>query len=73
MGARTNVAGSRLLVRKGIQHVHAHFAGPAAATAAAISEETGIPYSFTAHAKDIFSKRVDWNWVRELSNRAHAV
>ncbi len=57
----------------GIQHLHAHFAGPAAYLASEASRATGIPFSFTAHAKDIFSDRVDWRRVRTMARRAKAV
>jgi colanic acid/amylovoran biosynthesis glycosyltransferase len=45
------------LREKGLKHIHAHFAGMAARTAYWISEFFGIPYSFTAHANDIFAPR----------------
>jgi colanic acid/amylovoran biosynthesis glycosyltransferase len=41
----------------GIRHIHAHFAGMAARTAFWIKQFFGIPYSFTAHANDIFAPR----------------
>jgi glycosyltransferase involved in cell wall biosynthesis len=40
-----------------INHVHAHFAGMAARTAFWINKFFPIPFSFTAHANDIFSPR----------------
>src|SRR5215475_5232296 len=39
----------------GIEHVHAHFAGMAARTAFWINKFFSIPFSFTAHANDIFA------------------
>jgi glycosyltransferase involved in cell wall biosynthesis len=45
------------LKEKGLRNVHAHFAGMAARTAWWIREFFGIPYSFTAHANDIFAPR----------------
>lgn len=45
------------LQRDGIRHLHAHFAGMAARTAYWIHEFFGTPYSFTAHANDIFAPR----------------
>ncbi|MFL6519886.1 MAG: glycosyltransferase family 4 protein [Chthoniobacterales bacterium] len=45
------------LREKGLNHIHAHFAGMAARTVYWISEFFGIPYSFTAHANDIFAPR----------------
>ena len=38
----------------GVDHVHAHFAGMAARTAFWINNFFSIPFSFTAHANDIF-------------------
>jgi glycosyltransferase involved in cell wall biosynthesis len=38
-------------------HLHAHFAGMAARTAYWINQFFGIPFSFTAHANDIFVPR----------------
>ena len=61
------------LARDPVDHLHAHFAGPAATAACAASAATGIPFSFTAHAKDIFSRRVAWPWLRHVADRAHAV
>ena len=45
------------LQEKGLRHVHAHFAGMASRTVWWIREFFGIPYSFTAHANDIFAPR----------------
>ena len=45
------------LREKGLRHLHAHFAGMAARTASWIREFFGIPFSFTAHANDIFAPR----------------
>jgi len=42
------------LKRRGIRHVHAHFAGMAARTAYWMKRFHGISYSFTGHANDIF-------------------
>jgi glycosyltransferase involved in cell wall biosynthesis len=43
--------------QNGLQHLHAHFAGMAARTAFWVGRFFGIPYSFTAHANDIFAPR----------------
>jgi glycosyltransferase involved in cell wall biosynthesis len=40
--------------RMGIDQFHAHFAARATSVASLASKMTGIPYSFTAHAYDIF-------------------
>lgn len=43
------------LKQMGIRHLHAHFAGMAGRTAYWINQFFGIPFSFTAHANDIFA------------------
>jgi glycosyltransferase involved in cell wall biosynthesis len=43
--------------REGINHIHAHFAVEACKYAMLISMITGIPYSFTVHAHDIFIRK----------------
>ena len=40
--------------RSGIRHIHAHFANAPAAVARFAGLMSGIPYSFTAHAKDLY-------------------
>jgi glycosyltransferase involved in cell wall biosynthesis len=40
-----------------LRHLHAHFAGMAARTAFWVRQFFGLPYSFTAHANDIFAPR----------------
>lgn len=43
------------LERKNITHLHAHFANTPTAVAEIVHWLTGIPFSFTAHAKDIYT------------------
>ncbi len=45
---------SRQMQALGVQHIHAHFASHPALGAWMVHELTGIPYSFTAHAHDIY-------------------
>ena len=45
--------------RLGLKHLHSHFANRPTTVAFFASWMTGIPYSFTAHAADIFRKRVN--------------
>ena len=40
--------------RRGVTHLHAHFANAPAAVAEVMSRMLGIPFSFTAHAKDLY-------------------
>lgn len=44
---------------RGIQHLHAHFGSDATTAALMASRLTGIPYSFTAHARDIYHTYID--------------
>jgi len=53
----------------GVRRVHAHFAGMAARTAFWINQFFGIPFSFTAHANDIFAPR---DFVVSLAKLADA-
>jgi colanic acid/amylovoran biosynthesis glycosyltransferase len=45
--------------RRGIGHLHAHFGTVATTVARMAALFAGVPYSFTAHAKDIFWDGVD--------------
>ena len=55
---------------RGIQHFHAHFATIATHVAAMAGHMSGIPFSFTAHAKDIFRETVRRDLFRELVDRS---
>ena len=57
----------------GIDLIHAHFATWAATAASFASDITGIPYSFTAHAKDIYHERVDKTVLTEKIAKARFV
>ncbi|MFK5647515.1 glycosyltransferase family 4 protein [Ornithinimicrobium sp. LYQ121] len=61
------------LRRDGITHVHVHFANLAARCAAVASALTGIPYTVTTHAKDLFHEDVDPVLLREVLGRAQHV
>lgn len=61
------------LQEKGLRQIHAHFAGMAARTAWWINEFFGVPYSFTAHANDIFAPRDFVVSLTKLVERAAAV
>ncbi len=56
-----------------IGHLHAHFATDAATVALLASRLTGIPCSFTAHAKDIYHKNVDRALLRRKIQEARFV
>jgi len=58
---------------RGIERLHAHFASRAAHVAMLTSTLLGIPYSFTAHAKDIYHDEVDQDVLRVKMRRAALV
>ena len=60
-------------VRAGVDHLHAHFLTVAAHTAHIVSLLTGLPYSVTAHAKDIYRTSVDWEIAARVATNATAV
>ncbi len=54
------------LQRRGVRHIHAHFATHPTTMALIISKLSGIPFSFTAHAHDIQLDRSLLRWkIRE--------
>ena len=60
--------------RHGVTHLHAHFASMATTVARLAALVTDLPYSFTAHAKDIFHRDVeDEDLARKLRDADHAV
>lgn len=48
---------ARLATRMGVNHLHAHFAHNPTSLARYAGLLTGLPYSFTAHAKDLYLTR----------------
>jgi len=62
------------LKQRGICHLHAHFASSAATVALLAALLGGVPYSITAHAKDIFHEDVrPGDLHRKLSDAATVV
>lgn len=57
----------------GLDHLHAHFATGSASVARYASRITGIPFSFTAHAKDIYLSTVDPRRLSDLLLEASSV
>ncbi len=54
--ARAGVVADRCR-REGVRHIHAHFANAPTSVAHFAHRMSGIPFSFTAHAKDIYLSR----------------
>lgn len=57
----------------GIDHLHAHFLTVAAHTTHLVHLLTGLPYSVTAHAKDIYRHTVDWDLATLIASHATAL
>ncbi|MBA2389352.1 MAG: glycosyltransferase [Geodermatophilaceae bacterium] len=62
-----------LAQERGITHLHAHFGSVATTVARLASLIGGVPYSFTAHAKDIFHDSTDPADLRRKLRDAHHV
>lgn len=63
-----------VLQSRNIRHIHVHFASGATTVARLASAISGIPYSFTAHAVDIFHESVrDEDLQLKLEQAHHAV
>ncbi|MCB0992732.1 MAG: glycosyltransferase [Acidimicrobiales bacterium] len=60
-------------IATGVDHIHAHFLTVAAHTAHIVHLLTGISYSVTAHAKDIYRHTVDWELAARVAGDAAAV
>lgn len=58
---------------KGIRHLHAHFGSAATSVARLAARFSGVSYSFTAHAKDIFHESVQHDDLRRKLGDAAAV
>lgn len=56
---------SELVRVRGVSQLHAHFASAATSVARLAGRLSGIPYSFTAHAKDIFHDSVNRNELKK--------
>jgi colanic acid/amylovoran biosynthesis glycosyltransferase len=59
--------------RLGLRHLHAQFANRPATVALLASRLTGIPFSFTAHATDIFKTTVNQRALRDKVEAARWV
>lgn len=64
---------AELVGARRIEHLHAHFATGATEVARLASALTGVPFTFTAHAKDIFHESVDPVDLERKLAAAHAV
>src|SRR6266403_657827 len=59
--------------RRGVDHVHVHFANRAAHTAMFLKEISGIPFSVTAHGQDFMKDLGSDDLLREICDAAEFV
>jgi len=59
--------------RRGVDHVHVHFANRAAHTAMYLKEISGIPFSVTAHGQDFMKDLGNDDLLREICGAAEFV
>lgn len=64
---------AQAVAERRVTHLHAHFATSATTVAKLAAHFTGVGYSFTAHAKDIFHEAVDTEDVKDKLSKAKAV
>lgn len=64
------VAVADQVCHNGLQHLHAHFGTIATATAGEVSLLTGVPFSFTMHAKDIYRHGVSFETLSRRMEQA---
>lgn len=65
---------ARRATELGVTHLHAHFASVSTTVARLAARVAGLPYSFTAHAKDIFHESVEHRDLAvKFSDAHHAV
>jgi glycosyltransferase involved in cell wall biosynthesis len=62
---------AREMQRRGVAHVHAHFANHPALAALIVHRLTGIPFSFTAHGSDLHVDQTALGW--KIAESAFAV
>ncbi|HZL85979.1 MAG TPA: glycosyltransferase [Candidatus Krumholzibacteria bacterium] len=53
------------VLQEGVQHIHSHFGTMSSTVAWFASRVSGVPFSFTAHAKDIFAYSMSDHRLRE--------
>ncbi len=73
--ARLRLQGLTLAVLaggRGIRHLHAHFGSDATTVALLASRQSGIPFSYTAHARDIYHTYVDPGTDADIRRRKMA-
>jgi glycosyltransferase involved in cell wall biosynthesis len=70
---KDSVVHAMKLRKAGVEHIHAHYALKSCKFAMLISMLTGIPYSFTIHAHDIFLPELSDLMVEKFNNAKFVV
>lgn len=71
--ARNALYFAELFQKRGVRHIHVHFANRATHTALFIKQWAGIPFSFTAHAQDFMVDLGSDDLLRELCREAEFI
>src|SRR5215831_13244111 len=71
--ARNALYFADFFARRGVDHVHVHFANRAAHTAVFLKEISGIPFSVTAHGQDFMKDLGSDDLLREICAAAEFV
>ena len=71
--ARNALYFADFFARRGVDHVHVHFANRAAHTAVFLKEISGIPFSVTAHGQDFMKDLGSDDLLREICTAAEFV
>jgi glycosyltransferase involved in cell wall biosynthesis len=71
--ARNALYFAQFFARRGVDHVHVHFANRAAHTAVFVKEISGIPFSVTAHGQDFMKDLGSDDLLREICAAAEFV
>ena len=64
---------ARKVVEEDLDHLHSHFMTIAARVAYGAHLLTGVSFSVTAHAKDIFRRDIDEDVFREVASASHCL
>ena len=71
---QAGVIALQVLLTPSIRHLHAHFGHAAATIAMFVSDMSGVPFSFTGHAKDIYRRELNpGDLLRRKIDRARFV
>ncbi len=67
---REGITVARAALDAGVEHLHAHFANDPAFVTYLAHLACGLPFSFTAHAKDLYAKALPEEMLRRIVERS---